>query len=73
MLKGALEKLSEEMPNYDTFGGPDSIALPHVSRNCLWQKVVLSLQLKLVLSLYKGLGISQTWSFSQLKFSSTLP
>ena len=36
MLKGALEKLPEEMPNYDTFGGPDSIALPHVSRNCLW-------------------------------------
>ena len=36
MLKGALEKLPEEMPHYDTFGGPDSIALPHVSRNCLW-------------------------------------
>ena len=36
MLKGALEKLPEEIPNYDTFCGPDSIALPHVSRNCLW-------------------------------------
>ena len=35
MLKGAFEKLPEEMPNYDTFGGPESIALEHVSRNCL--------------------------------------